>query len=500
MGKVHSRVVIMPKPGVYSMYKRITYCFFILAALTASAQTINLRGIVSNSNGQPISAATVTLQAEGLSDITGTDGAYAIIQNIIAVSPSSEIKDGKISLSKGVLEFNLTNPAPVKIEIFDINGNLLVNDLTPKVLPGSYRSSLLKSIDATRPHMVRVSVGEYMKTFRYIPLTNGVHGKMELSGESALSLDRTLTKRAADVDSLKVTAAGYETKIVPISSYDEEVDITLQSSGNSTGRSAGCGESPTLTSGKRNIQVGGDNRSFILRLPENYDSNTPHRLVFAFHWNGGVSEDIDGGGSSGYTWSYYGLREQSDDDDLPTIYVAPQGINNGWQNSGGRDLNFVDDMLELIQEDLCIDTKRIFSMGFSYGGGMTYALACDRADIFRAVAVYGGAVLSGCTDGTKPVAYLGIHGIDDRTCVIENARPMRDKFVNNNGCTSQNASEPNRGSLTHVCTEYDGCTDGYPVVWCAFDGGHTPGIVDGGGDDGARTWTKGEAYKFFKQF
>jgi hypothetical protein len=41
---------------------------------------------------------------------------------------------------------------------------------------------------------------------------------------------------------------------------------------------------------------------------------------------------------------------------------------------------------------------------------------------------------------------------------------------------------------------------GHPVEWCAFDGGHTPGNVDGGGDDGAKTWTKGEVWKFFTQF
>ena len=40
---------------------------------------------------------------------------------------------------------------------------------------------------------------------------------------------------------------------------------------------------------------------------------------------------------------------------------------------------------------------------------------------------------------------------------------------------------------------------GYPVEWCAFDGGHTPGNVDGG-DDGAKTWTKGEVWNFFTQF
>jgi poly(3-hydroxybutyrate) depolymerase len=261
--------------------------------------------------------------------------------------------------------------------------------------------------------------------------------------------------------------------------------------------SAGCGKSPTLTSGSRTIQSGGGNRSYILRIPSGYDNHHPYRLVFAFHWVGGTMTDIDGGGSSGAAWSYYGLQAQAENS---TIFVAPQGISNGWGNSGGQDITFVDDMIKLIEGDLCVDTSRIFAMGFSYGGGMSYAIACARAKVFRAVAVYSGAQLSGCDGGKDPIAYLGIHGIGDTTCGISGGRSLRDTFVKNNGCTAQSPPEPANGSKTHTCTKYQGCKDGYPVEWCAFDGGHTPGMVDGGGDDGAKTWTKGEAWKFFTQF
>ena len=256
-------------------------------------------------------------------------------------------------------------------------------------------------------------------------------------------------------------------------------------------KSAGCGKAPTLMSGTRTI----GNRSFILRIPANYDNTHPYRLVFAYHWRGGTMQDVDGGGTSGAVWSYYGLRAQADDS---TIFVAPQGIGNGWGDAG--DLKFTDDMNTLIQDDLCVNTKQVFALGFSFGGGMSYALACARPSVFRAVAVYAGAELSGCQGGTEPVAYLGIHGLGDGTLGIEGGRDLRDRFVANNGCTAQNPPEPSPGSQMHTCTSYQGCDPGYPVRWCAFDGGHTPGMVDGGGDDGARTWTKTEAWEFFKQF
>jgi poly(3-hydroxybutyrate) depolymerase len=262
-------------------------------------------------------------------------------------------------------------------------------------------------------------------------------------------------------------------------------------------RSPGCGKAPTLTSGNRSIQSGGQNRGYILRLPDGYNNNNAYRLIFAYHWNGGTMQDIDGGGTSGAVWSYYGLRAQANNS---TIFVAPQGISNGWGNSGGRDVTLTDDLVKLIQGDLCVDTTKVFALGFSYGGAMSYALACARPTVFRAVAVYAGGTISGCDGGTQPVAYIGIHGLGDGTLPIGGGRSMRDRFVMNNGCTPQNPPEPRAGSLTHTCTTYQGCRSGYPVEWCAFDGGHTPGIVDGGGDDGARTWTKGEVWKFFTQF
>jgi poly(3-hydroxybutyrate) depolymerase len=270
-------------------------------------------------------------------------------------------------------------------------------------------------------------------------------------------------------------------------------------------RSAGCGKSPTLTSGSRTISSGGQNRSFMLRIPANYDNSHPYPLAFAFHWNGGTMGDVDGGGTSGYTWSYYGLREQADaSTNSRMIFVAPQGNGNGWANSNGQDLTFVDDMMKQIEADLCVDTSRRFAMGFSYGGGMSYAIACARATTFRAVAVYAGAQLSGCTDGSKPIAYIGVHGITDPTCNISGGRSLRDRFVKNNGCTAQSPPEPSEGSRTHVCTSYTGCASGYPVRWCAFDGGgHTPAPVDGQAMDsggGDKTWTKAEVWKFFTQF
>ena len=264
---------------------------------------------------------------------------------------------------------------------------------------------------------------------------------------------------------------------------------------------AGCGKAPTLASGNHTIQSSGQNRSYILRVPANYDNNHAYRLVFGFHWVGGTANDVDSGGTDGYNWSYYGLRRLADAAGNGTIFVAPQGNGNGWGNPGGQDVTFVDDMIRQLEGGLCVDTTQLFSAGFSYGGAMTYALACARATVFRAVAVYSGANLSGCNGGTQPIAYMGLHGLRDNVLPIANGRALRDTFVRNNGCTPQNPPEPAQGSLTHIVTTYTGCKPGYPVEWAAFDGaGHDPGPIDGSTADGWHTWTSGEVWKFFSQF
>ncbi|BAL88048.1 putative glycosyl hydrolase [Actinoplanes missouriensis 431] len=260
---------------------------------------------------------------------------------------------------------------------------------------------------------------------------------------------------------------------------------------------AGCGKAPTLASGTRTIRSGGQNRSYILRVPDGYDRNRPYKLIFAFHWLNGTAADVASGGAAGATWAYYGQQRLSDNS---AILVAPQGIDNGWANTGGRDLTLVDDLTALIEGDLCVDTSQLFALGWSYGGAMSYAVACARPTVFRAVAVLSGANLSGCAGGTQPVAYLGIHGTHDSVLGISLGRSIRDTFVRANGCAAQNPPEPARGSLTHIVTAYSGCRPGYPVVWAAFDGDHTPEPVDGStGTSGARTWTGGEIWKFFSQ-
>jgi pimeloyl-ACP methyl ester carboxylesterase len=255
--------------------------------------------------------------------------------------------------------------------------------------------------------------------------------------------------------------------------------------------SAGCGKTRTLQNGTHTIQSGGVNRTYILNVPSTYNNTTPYRLVIGYPWGNGTAVNVANGG-------YYGLLPRSNG---TTIFIAPQGIDNAWANPNGRDVTFTDAFLSQVWNDLCVDQSRIFATGFSYGGAMSYAIACSRPNVFRAVVVIAGGSFSGCSGGTSPVAYLGIHGVSDNIANISGGRAARDNFLRNNGYPAQNAPEPAVGSRTHICTKYQGGMAAYPVEWCAFDGGHQASPFDGGsGDDGSRSWVPGETWAFFTQF
>ena len=248
------------------------------------------------------------------------------------------------------------------------------------------------------------------------------------------------------------------------------------------------------TGGYLTIQSSGQTRGFAVRLPDNYNPNTPYWLIFGFHWNGGNSAQVDNGGTSGYDWSYYGLQKASKNG---AIFVAPDGLNAGWANSGGQDLTFTDDMVKLIEDNYCVDTTHIISTGFSYGGGMSYEIACARAKVFRAVAIFEGAQLSGCDGGNDPIAYWQMVGTADTTCTEAMATPLRDKFVKNNTCTAQNPPQPAAGSLTHTCASYSGCSAGHPLRWCVHGSGHTPAPIDGSSSlygPGGSSWVPGDLW------
>ena len=244
--------------------------------------------------------------------------------------------------------------------------------------------------------------------------------------------------------------------------------------------SAGCGKAPKVITAAAaanpglTLSSGGKSRQYFVKLPANYDNNHPYRLILTLHALGGTGSQIALGGAG----AYYGLPPLVNDT-LGAVYVAPSGTigtdgratGNGWWNNNQSDVTFIRELVKVVEDDLCIDTNLRFSTGFSHGAAMSFILACAFGKDIRAVAVLSGSPeISGqCPGGTDPVAWYQQHGTRDSVLKMAGGHEMRDRFIKNNGCTPKEAKEPARGEK-HIKTVYDGCKEGYPTTFVAFDG------------------------------
>ena len=264
--------------------------------------------------------------------------------------------------------------------------------------------------------------------------------------------------------------------------------------------SAGCGKAATLTSGVKKLTVKDKTRQYTVQLPANYDPTHPYRVVFGWHGaNDNMEVTVKGSlVQPAGSFRYFGLQPLANDS---AILVAPDALNKAWYNRNDEDYAFFDAMLAQLSGGLCVNEKQIFSLGFSHGGAFAKALSCKRASSLRGVIVLdGGGPIdgsTGCSD--DPIAALVVHGVNDG---IQGGRATRDLYVKRNGCAATNAKEPAVNSKApHILTEYQGCKDGFPVWYIAFDGQHWMAPYDGGsGNNGEKTFTPAAAWKFITQF
>lgn len=235
-------------------------------------------------------------------------------------------------------------------------------------------------------------------------------------------------------------------------------------SSSDTDESSGCDKDPTGIAQK--LDVEGQERTFELYLPDDYNPSQAYPLIFGFH---------GGGGTGAWSQSYWGLDEEVGSD---AIVVYPDGLvplNDkaaGWDlDPENYDFDFFDALLSHLKTNLCIDEARVFSTGFSWGAYMSNSLGCYRSDVLAAFASVAGGM-----PGAKPpapafpdcagkIAAWIVHGTVDYTIPLYAGEEIRDIFLENNGCQQTTSSiDPD------PCVSYDGCNP--PVHWCQHGGGH----------------------------
>ncbi|HET6911105.1 MAG TPA: prolyl oligopeptidase family serine peptidase [Mycobacteriales bacterium] len=115
----------------------------------------------------------------------------------------------------------------------------------------------------------------------------------------------------------------------------------------------------------------------------------------------------------------------------PVIVAWPNGPERWDTRPQSEDVQFIRDVVADIRADRCIDPRRIYAVGHSYGAFMVQRLVCDAGDLFAAGASYAGGDIEGsavggpCNAGTgepgappDPAGYLPVplgmwHGTAD---------------------------------------------------------------------------------------
>ena len=259
----------------------------------------------------------------------------------------------------------------------------------------------------------------------------------------------------------------------------------------------GCGVQHVSAATPRDLtgtfHYGGMDRTYRLHLPP----GDPVGLVVSLHGGGGT-----GSGQAGLT----GFNAVADTKNLLVAY--PGGYGKSWADGRGAspaDRRHIDDVGFLValagklQNDYNISPGHVFATGMSNGGFMTNRLACDRADVFAAIAPVSGTLGVGVAcNPSRPVSVWAAHGTTDPLV------PFNGGDVHGRGGLSHSIST---ATLLTRWRNADGC-EGAPSVQvlpdakdgtmvrrfdsadCAADTEIVFYQIDGGG----HTWPGGKQY------
>ena len=169
------------------------------------------------------------------------------------------------------------------------------------------------------------------------------------------------------------------------------------------------------------ITHNGVDRKYIIYTPQGYDGASKLPLLLNFHGFGGQAGDY---------MSYTNMTSTADTENF--ILVYPQGrdldgsshwnaaLNGGDNKSDVDDLGFIDALINKLSSENLIDLKRVYAVGYSNGGMMSYALGCYKSNLIAAIGSVSGYMLqstssvseSECTP-THSIPLIKLHGTTD---------------------------------------------------------------------------------------
>jgi polyhydroxybutyrate depolymerase len=228
------------------------------------------------------------------------------------------------------------------------------------------------------------------------------------------------------------------------------------------------------------VMVGSTPRVYYLHVPDSYTGQAPVPLVT--DWHPILTNASFERGNSGY--------EQKGDEE-GFIVAWPEGIDNAWNvgpccttSRDVDDVGFARAIVADISSKYCVDPKRIYAVGYSMGGGMSFKLACDAADLFAAVAPAAFELMEEdewpCNP-SRPITVIAFNGSADLIVPYgggasnpPNGLPITIHFLGAEG-TFMKWQQLDGCSGTPAksgdCTTYTQCKDGVEVTSCIKQGG-----------------------------
>lgn len=178
-----------------------------------------------------------------------------------------------------------------------------------------------------------------------------------------------------------------------------------------SGPSTGCDAAATATPGTTDETITSDGveRTYQLIVPDGYDGTTPLPVVFGLHSltvDYHIVPTMSGFGGMAATYDFIGVA--------PSGRLGPSGLPywNAAPAEENYDLTYLSELLDHLEDTLCVDTAKVFSVGMSNGAQTSSMLGCRLGDRIAAIAPIAGVEYNEPCD-SPPVPVIAFHGDAD---------------------------------------------------------------------------------------
>ena len=222
----------------------------------------------------------------------------------------------------------------------------------------------------------------------------------------------------------------------------------------------------------------GMSRTANVHVPPNYDPTKPTPVVLNFHgFTSNAAQEA----------LLSNMSAKADAEGFVVVY--PEGLDSSWNagaccglsaQNGVADVQFVSDLIDSLEVQLCVDAKRVFATGMSNGAFLSHRLGCELSDRVAAIAPVAGVLGVPQCNPKRPVPVMHFHGTADPLVPYDGSATLgfpavSDTFAgwaSRDGCTGDPAKTYDNGDAH--CATYASCNAGATVTLCTIDnGGHT---------------------------